>query len=197
MDAHAIRILEYEKIKALLAKHAVTAIGRERAMGLEPMRSLDFIRRAMAETTEMRRILDVLKAPPLDPLIDVRPLLEKVSPEGSLLEPGELLAIHSALAISRKTKTFFRELTVDAPLLKGMAASLHDFEGLESEIDKVVDDKAQVRDTASRELQRIRKQLRHERADLTRNVEKFMRSTEISRVLQERFFTVRENRLRR
>ena len=45
MDAHTLKILEYEKIKKLLAEHATSSLGARRAYELYPLKNLDTIRK--------------------------------------------------------------------------------------------------------------------------------------------------------
>ena len=83
MDDHSLEILEYEKVKGLLRRHLVTELGAQVLSALEPGADLESVREELRVTTEARRAVDQLLEVPLDPVHDLRPLLDKIAPEGA------------------------------------------------------------------------------------------------------------------
>ncbi|HVR75293.1 MAG TPA: hypothetical protein VMT52_13230, partial [Planctomycetota bacterium] len=54
---HALRVLEYERIREVLASYAVSALGKACARAMAPLRDPAEIRRRLAETEQMRAFL--------------------------------------------------------------------------------------------------------------------------------------------
>ena len=52
MDDRTLRVLEYDKIKAMLASHAACSLGKGRALTLEPRADVAWVRDRLAETSE-------------------------------------------------------------------------------------------------------------------------------------------------
>src|SRR2546428_726766 len=92
MNAHSLRVLEYEQIRTMLAGYASCELGKHVIAGLEPQTSEEAIRRALLETTEAQRLLDTAGGIPLGGIHDVREAV-RAAAMGSLLEASTLLSI--------------------------------------------------------------------------------------------------------
>ncbi len=64
MDAHTLALLEFDKVRELLAGHAASSLGKELARALEPMTDPDAIRADLSLVTEMTEALGEGQAPP-------------------------------------------------------------------------------------------------------------------------------------
>jgi len=68
MNAHSLRVLEYEQIKTMLAGYATCELGKHVIAGLAPSADEDQVRRGLRETSEAQRLLDgKRRAPRWDP----------------------------------------------------------------------------------------------------------------------------------
>src|SRR5260370_8745831 len=90
MNAHALKVLEYEQVRTLLAEQISTDLGRERVAEMAPLDEEDDIRRCLEETGEARRIMDVAGSLPLGGIHDVRPTVEAAARDGLLAAPALL-----------------------------------------------------------------------------------------------------------
>ena len=91
---------------------------------------------------------------------DVRPQVE-LAARGGVLTPEELLDIKATLISGRDLVRFFEKLTLDLPHLKNIVTSLAPPEGVIEAITQVLDEKGEVKDSASPKLGEIRGNLRH------------------------------------
>ena len=82
----------------------------------------------------------------------------------------------------------------DLPSLEGLGASIPDLGRLVSQIDAVLDEDGEVRDSASPELAALRKKKRKLRARLLDGLEKLVRSDRLDGVLRDRLVTQRGGR---
>src|SRR5438270_9607550 len=72
MNAHTLELLEFGKVRDLLAGYAACSLGKELAQQVEPSTDLETIRSELALVTEMVQALDQGQAPPFGGLHDVR-----------------------------------------------------------------------------------------------------------------------------
>src|ERR1700736_6792668 len=84
MDAHSLELLEFNKVRELLAGYAASSLGKELARQVEPSTDADKIRADLARVTEMTEALGLGQAPPFGGLHDVRLLARRAS-IGSML----------------------------------------------------------------------------------------------------------------
>src|SRR5205823_735024 len=64
MDTHTLELLEFDKIRALVAARAACALGKEAARRMEPSREPGEVRERQALTTEMSEALTSGLTPP-------------------------------------------------------------------------------------------------------------------------------------
>src|SRR5437763_15077508 len=97
MDAHSLELLEFHKVRELLAGYAACSLGKELARQVEPSTDADKIRSALALVSEMVGALALGQSPPFGGLHDVR-LLARRAAIGSMLSAEELLQVADTLA---------------------------------------------------------------------------------------------------
>ena len=110
IDSHALVVLEFDAVRQRLASYASSDLGRDAAMALYPSTDAAWIAARLAETTELRALLDGQVRLPLAGLRDIRALIEGFGKREAVFEPAELLAIRDTLAASGRLRAFFAEL---------------------------------------------------------------------------------------
>src|SRR6058998_1672812 len=103
MNAHALRVLEYEQVRDLLSEHISTDLGRERIAELAPMDEEEDIRRRLQETSEARRLIDTSGSLPLGGIHDVRHAVETAARDG-LIQTAALLDLADTVASGRRLR---------------------------------------------------------------------------------------------
>mgnify|MGYP000114957331 CR=1 FL=1 len=194
MDEHTLQVLEYAKIKALVRRHIGTALGAELLEAMLPESDLERVRLLLKQTSEARRAIDQLLEAPLDPVYDLRPLLNKLKPEGAFLDGREMNQVYLTLQTAHRVKEFCTHLPASFEQLKGWGEQIQPLQEIENIIHRTVDDEGQVRDSASRQLKAIRGSIREVQDWITTRLEKMIRRAEVRESLQEPYFTQREGR---
>jgi DNA mismatch repair protein MutS2 len=157
MDSHALRVLEFERIREMLAACCACSLGKRRARALRPSQDAAWIAERLKETTEAREAVGKHGVPPFGGLRDVSELLRKAA-AGRMLEGEELLHVGDALRAARRVRHYFEETPEDDFLrLKAMAEGLHEHREVEERIERSLDDEGKVRDDASDELRALRR----------------------------------------
>ena len=192
MEKDSFKVLEYNRILDKLQEKAGSAMGKELCRGLLPSSDVNEVREWLAQTAEAVQV-DSVAHPPMGGIHDIRQYIKKVG-IGSILEPAELLDILSTMYAMRAVKKFFKELEAEAPLMK---ASAHDIEimgQLERNLENTIDEHGVLRDDASIELKRIRREMKVSQARIKDHLANILHSAEYQKYFQEAIVTMRGDR---
>jgi len=176
VNAHALSVLEFQRVLDRVAARAGSELGRERVRGLRPGSDRAFLVDELARVDETMAFFRAHPtwSPPVVP--DARPALRRLRVEGNVLEPVEL---HSVGALLSSSRELHRALTDDEDVddldfLRVLAGRLHRDRELVKEIEKTVERDGTVLDSASDELRRVRRSLRDTRQMIVRKLEQLL-----------------------
>src|SRR3954470_12779070 len=96
MDAHTLELLQFHKVRELLAGYAAESMGRELARAVEPSTDVEAIRRDLALVSEMVLALGLGQSPPFGGLHDVRLTVRRAA-IGAMLTTEQLLEVADTL----------------------------------------------------------------------------------------------------
>lgn len=192
MQKNSFKILEFDKILARLRECATSTFGKELAAKLEPADDYETVRESLSLTTEAVKIF-AISAPPLGGFRDVRETFKKIK-LGSVAEAEELLDVLSTMYTMRQVKIFFKETEIDAPQLKARASELEILGNLERQLDNAIDEHGAVRDTASVELQKIRRDLRAAQSRIKSEIFDILHDAGKQKFFQDAIVTMRGDR---
>ena len=119
MEQETRNILAYDKICEMLERHAGSILGKEKARAMEPETTLSEALRRLDETDEAIRIVGV-QSPPFGGIFDLRPTIHRAQ-LGAVIELGEFADVLSTMRAMRSVKRYFKELEIEAPILKSRA----------------------------------------------------------------------------
>ncbi len=194
MNRHALRVLELPAVLDLVARQATSDLGKEAVRALEPSVDRDWIRRELDRVDATLSLLARTESwgPPLIP--DLRTDLKRLAKPGSFLDGPSLLAAARLLRSSASTrKTLGRH--IDAlPALRGIQDRLLALDDEADAIEAALDDSAEVRDRASPELARIRRELRNRRGTIVERLERYVAGLPDGYRVEDASVTVREGR---
>lgn len=202
MNDHALRVLEYDKVREIVARFALSEPGRTRVLSLLPSADAEMAAKRLAETRELFGILLAGEDPPLDGIRDIGPAVDRLAAPGAMLSPAELLDIASTLGAGRRLKAFFARyekrslgsVGPSAPLLSGAAAGIVPLKHLEDAVLQALDESGEVRDAASPALRRIRKQAGRVRTEVLDRMGRILKAAAAQTIVQEQVITVRDDR---
>lgn len=200
MNNHALRVLEFDKVREIVAPFARSEPGRARVLSLLPDNDTDRVTAGLTEVRELTALLTAGEEPPLVGIRDIGPSVERLGVAALALRPAELLDIASTLAAGRKIKTFFSRFAKGggtgpvAPLLTGRTGGIVPQQAIEDAIVRAVDESGEVKDGASPGLRRIRKSLARVRDDVLQRMERIFRDESRRDVVQEQVVTMRDDR---
>jgi DNA mismatch repair protein MutS2 len=160
MPADSLRLLEFGKVKRLLAAYAVTSRGKRLAEGLEPMPVLRDAAYAVQETSEMARAMAGSFTLPIGPVEDVSLTADRARAGGAPLEPQALWRVAECLSVCQRVARSLQRLGSDFPALLALGHSVPECPELIERIRATVDTAGLVLDGASAELKAIRGRIR-------------------------------------
>lgn len=195
MNPKALTTLEYHKIRLRLADHAATSLGKARVEALEPNSDFEEVKRLLKATDEAAKVDRLKGGAPFGGIRDIRSALHR-SRIGSTLGAGELLDIANTIGGGRRLKKFL--LTMDEqepiPSLTAAAEPISENKTVEDKIRSCIDDSADILDSASPELSRIRHELRTNESRAREKLEQMIRTPSIQKMLQDSLITIRGDR---
>ncbi|MFO8009813.1 MAG: endonuclease MutS2 [Dehalococcoidia bacterium] len=193
MDIKSLEMLEFPRIREILASYTDFPLGQELAHSLFPSSNPGDISLLLAQSAEARRFLSVEPGFTLSNLTDVRHTVD-MSTRARILEPMSLLEIRSVLSASNRVYSSFRKLSLDFPALYDIAKNVMPLPHLEEIIDQCIDPSGEILDTATAELEGIRRELKDTKRNLTNRLENLIKSEDIQPFLQESLITERSGR---
>jgi DNA mismatch repair protein MutS2 len=194
VDANALAALEFPAIAERLAGATSTPPGAELARALTPSSDPTEVVCRQALTAEAIALLEESAEPPLRGVEDVRAAVERAA-RGGLLSPAELSGVGATITGALAARAALRERE-EAPLLNELAAAidpgLRELAGTIGS--RVEPDGSDLKDTASPELRRLRRQLREGRGRIADELRRLARRAGVREHLQEDFVTQRGGR---
>lgn len=193
MDQTILHTLEYQKILEMLAEKAGSSLGKELAAALRPVSDTAAVIHGLEETDEARKILDAAITLPLGGIRDIRSHVKRCE-LGAYIEPHELLAVSSTLAAARRLKAFFTDMGGTAPKLALKCSELILLRHIENSIENTVDEHGAVRDDASVELARSRRDIKIFQGRIKDKLDSILHSSEYQKYFQDALVTIRGDR---
>ncbi len=190
---HALRVLEYERIREIVGAYATTALGKERARNLSPLRSVEEIRRRLTETEEMRALL-LRSRLPLAGIHDVAGELDQATSQGRPLEPDLL---YSVVELSRAALSVRETLTQNPsalPTLSEIGKALNDLPALREAILARIDPRGGVRDDATEKLAVLRRDSESLRSSLRSRATRILSDSKLRTAFQSEGLTFKNDR---
>ena len=193
MNQKAYRVLEFDRILAMLEEECVSEFGAEYARALEPSVYRLEVVTAQQETAEAVSYILMSGSSPVHSFDDIRQALDKAR-LGSALTPAELLAVARTLSASRGlNRQLLNALTPDKRLY-GYAVGLASYREVEEEIRRCILGEEEIADTASHDLARIRRAIRACHVRIRDKMNSLIRSPQYQKYLQEPIITIRNDR---
>ncbi len=192
MNRHWVT-LEYPEILKRLAQYTDFSGGAALALALLPTSDFREARERLTLTREARAMLDVRPDFALGGVRDIRPFAERAR-HGVTLQSADLLQVRDTLVSAARVKRTLTQVETQFPGLADIAWRIHPLPALADAIVRVLDDRGEVRDNASPELAKIRRDLRIAQDRIQDRLRRIITSADVAPYLQETLVTRREGR---
>lgn len=189
----------FDKIRNLITERCLSPLGKERTeeMGFSP----DYItvQNLLSQTEEFIRIIQEEDDFPVNHFFDVRPALKNIRVEGTWLDENAVFDLRRSLQTIKDIVSFLRkeeEENTPYPYLQQLAGDVLLFPQLLTKIDSILDKYGRIKDNASTELNRIRKEMAQVAGGISRTLNSILRAAQSEGLVEKDVApTMRDGRL--
>ena len=193
MDKISIELLEFPKVRDILALYTSFSISHDLAKTLMPSTDFKEVSLWLKQSSEARHLLSIKPNFSIGEATDIREMV-KIAAKGKILDPDMLNHIKETLGSSRVARNGIQKLESEVPELWNIVKEIADFAEIEHEVARCITSDGEILDSASRKLQFLRGQAREVRQRLIDKLETILRSKDKQKFIQESYITERENR---
>ncbi len=193
MDNRSLEMLEFPRIREILAELTSFSASRELALKLQPSSNHEDVCIALNQSAEARHLLSVEPGFSIGGVVDVREIV-KMASMGKVLGPADLVEIGDTLVAISVARGKLTKLSQEFPLLWGIVQNIVGLRRLADDIGGCFAQSGEILDVVSPKLSQVRQQLRQVREQLLQRLQGMMSSTRGRRIIQEPIITEREGR---
>ena len=193
MDDKSLEMLEFHRIREILAGFTSFSASRELTLRLKPLSDYEQISLLLRQSAEARHLLSLEPDFAIGTVLDIRDVV-MMAEHGKMLEPQTLAEIQQTLAAIRQLRTRLGTRSKELPLLWNIADGIIELNQLEKNIGSCLTPTGELLDSASPKLATVRQQLRKAREQLLSRLEIIIRSPKGRKIIQEPIITEREGR---
>ncbi|HOP12295.1 MAG TPA: endonuclease MutS2 [Oscillospiraceae bacterium] len=187
------RILEFDKITAMLAEKCSSAEARETALSLLPCGDYETGKMMILQTKDAYEMSLKLGAPSFYGLSMRADLLRRAAAGGSL-SIRELLLISASMRVVRTLITYRRNCGEEETVLDRLFSSLTGHKDIEDRIENSIANEETLSDSASPTLANIRRKMRAAQDSARTRLNGIITSSGNSKYLQEQVIMMRDGR---
>ena len=191
--------IDFQVIRDGLKGCCTSSLGKERVDAMQWLTRYSTVRDLLARVREMMGVLtDPSLAFPSGEIYDLREALSRIRIEGLFLDEAELFSLRKMLDYAGQLERFFGALDrVKYPILSDSLIASSPFASrLIEAIDRILDRYGKMRDNASPELARIRKEISASQGSVSRALNAILRQAQAEGILdKDAAPTMREGRL--
>lgn len=189
----------FDKVRRLILEKCLSPLGEERVAEMNFSTDYTAVTRQLEQTDEFVRILEGDAEFPASYFFDVRYSMKRIRPEGTWLDEKELFDLKRSLQTIQDIVRFLRPVEEEEPpypALTALAGDILVFPQLIGKIDSILDKFGRVKDNASPELARIRKEIASIVSNISRNLQSILRNAQAEGVVDKDVSpTLRDGRL--
>ena len=177
----------FDSIRHLLKGKCLSTLGEERVDEMAFSEKYEEINERLEQVMEFIRIIQEENEFPDQYFFDVRPSLKRIRIEGMYLDEQELFDLRRSLETIRDIVRFLTRTTEDEemeestspyPALKRLAGDIIVFPQLITRINNILDKFGKIKDNASSELLRIRRELTSTTGSISRSLNAILRNAQ-------------------
>lgn len=195
--------IDFQVIRDGLKGCCMSSLGKERVDAMQWLTHYPTVRDLLARVREMMAVMtDPALAFPHGEIYDLREALARIRIEGLFMDEAELFSLRKMLDYAGQLERFFATLDkVKYPLLSNSSQSERPISNnfinsVCHAIDKIIDRYGKMRDNASPELARIRKEISASQSSVSRALNAILRQAQAEGILdKDAAPTMREGRL--
>lgn len=173
----------FDQIRQLLKDKCLSTLGEERVNEMNFSDHFEEVDELLNQVAEFVRIIQEEDNFPDQFFFDVRPSLKRIRIEGMYMDEQELFDLRGSLETIRDIVRFLQrndeeESDCPYPSLKKLAGDITVFPQLITKIDGILNKYGKIKDNASTELSRIRRELANTMGSISRSLNSILRNAQ-------------------
>jgi DNA mismatch repair protein MutS2 len=189
----SLEMLEFPKVREILAGYTSFAVSRELALNLKPSTDPEQIEIWMKQSKEARHLLIIEPDFSIGGIFDIREPVFYAA-RGKSLDLQILQDVQNTLASIRFLYNKLIRFSDEAPILAKIGSRIKIFPELEREIGRCISPSAELLDNASEKLSELRRLLKEKRQQIINRLESVIKSRDTEKYIQEGLITERDGR---
>lgn len=189
----------FDKIRNLISQKCLSTLGEDKTNEMYFSADFETIESQLSETEEFIRILQEEDDFPVSHFYDIRPALKNIKVEGTWLDESMVFDLRRSLQTIKDIIGFLHkeeQENTPYPYLQRLAGEVVVFPQLIGKIDSILDKYGRIKDNASPELQRIRKEMSHVSSGISKSLNAILRSAQAEGLVEKDVTpTMRDGRL--
>lgn len=187
------KTLELHKIFAMLSEKASNPITKEKALSIKPSSDFETVKKELSKTSDAYELSCKFGNPPFYNFKDISDCLNRASSDGKL-SLKEMLDVRYLLMQCREISEWYSQCSETENTLSYLFSSVVPNKSLEKRIELSVLSEEELADTASDELEKIRKKIIRSGMKVREHLDKMIKSSSVQKSLQENIVTIRDGR---
>jgi DNA mismatch repair protein MutS2 len=194
MDEATLNMLEFPRVREIVAGYASFSASHDLALALKPSPDPARVSQLLRQATEARRLLALRPDFGIGPAADVREQVQ-LAGKGKIVDTLVMLDIARTLSAARSARNSLQKVAEEIPGLWRLAETITPAPEVEAMVGRSIGPSGEVLDAASSRLQDLRDRLRRRRQELVEKLEEITHQRGADRYLQDVLVTEREGRL--
>ena len=194
MNTAILKTLEFNVVREILSGFCSSPLGRTEADRLEPRTALADVQILLDQASEMKEYLLRGGGFPSRGALDAVGAVDRALEMNQAIDPDGLCRVAGLLACSSTIRRTLRGERESMPEVWRVVSTMEDLSSLEEEINRTVDQRGRVLDSASEKLAALRAKKEDLKTDIRRQADRLLSDQSIARWLQDRSVRLRNNR---
>ena len=187
----------FDKIRSIIFGDCLSEIGKEYVSNMTFSIDYEGIKQQIEYTNEFKNICSYYDSYPTSHYFDLRPVLQRLKVEGTHLSTEELFDLRRSLESIRAIYQFFQQREEDEfPALKNLVKSIVLFPFVYDKIGQIINKHGDIKDNASSELMKIRKDLASKQSGISKITHKILQNAKNEGIVdKDTSLTIRDGRM--
>lgn len=189
----------FDKIRNLITQKCLSTLGKEKVDEMQFSSQYQHIQQQLSQTEEFVQIIQEEDNFPVNHFYDVRPSLKNIHVEGTWLDEAAVFDLRRSLQTIKDIVNFLHrqeEENTQYPNLYQLAGEINIFPQLITQIDTILDKYGRIKDNASPQLSKIRKEIAQVSGSISKSLNAILRSAQAEGLVEKDVApTMRDGRL--
>lgn len=162
----------FDQIRELITESCISSMGKAFVEKIRFSSNINVIKKLLAQTNEFMQIMSIGGNFPSNDYFDLRDEIARLKTPGTFIEQEPLFDLRASLTTITEILLFFLDTEDLYPELKNITETVFIPEDLLSHAEKIIDDKGEIRDTASEKLQEVRTKMTTKNRQVLKEIRK-------------------------